>query len=96
MIETKYTGPLRPHRISNKLQEMFWANFLEKGTNHSGQGMTLPHIINRCERERVPYRLTAYPGQGYRIEPIEPLLKDMQDDTNQSPNALTIARHGRL
>lgn len=46
-----------------------WRRFLAGGIQHSGQAATLPYVIRRCEREGVPYRLTAYPGQGYFIEP---------------------------
>lgn len=48
-----------------------WKSFLNGGTNHSAQAATLPYIIRRCEREQRPYKITAYPGKGYFIEPVK-------------------------
>ena len=62
---------LRKH-LSRPMRERMWEAFLEHGTNHSQQALTLPYIINRCEEENVPYRLTAIPGQGYFIEQLPP------------------------
>ena len=76
MIEAKYIGPHKPPRVGKQMLERFWQDFLKHGSNHSGQGMLLSLTINRCEAEKVPYRLTAYPGQGYFIEPIPPLLQE--------------------
>ena len=53
-------------------QKSMWDCFLAWGTSHSAQAVTLSYIIERCEKEGVPYRLTASPGQGYFIEPYKP------------------------
>lgn len=55
--------------LSKVQQEKQWRNFLAgHGSNHSERALTLAHIINRCEREGVGYRLTALPGMGYYLE----------------------------
>jgi hypothetical protein len=41
-------------------------------TQHSDLRMFLPYIIEHCERNRIPYRLTAKPGLGYFIEKVKP------------------------
>ncbi len=51
------------------LEKRVWESFLKDGhTNHSASAMLLPVILNRCERERIPYTLKALPGAGYYIE----------------------------
>ncbi len=57
------------NRQTNAQFERSWTSFLEHSTNHSASATFLVHIINRCERERIPYVLTAHPGQGYYIKP---------------------------
>lgn len=37
-------------------------------SNHSGAGHTLGIVLQYCEENKIPYRLTAYPGMGYVIE----------------------------
>lgn len=39
-----------------------------EGTNHSGMGATFWIIIAYCQHTQTPYRLTAIPGRGYRVE----------------------------
>jgi hypothetical protein len=48
-----------------------WDAFMAHGSNHSAGAHMLPRIIRRCERERIPYRLSAMPGIGYYIETID-------------------------
>lgn len=60
----------RPN-MSKAAGEHAWAMFLETGTTHSRQALTLPYIMNRCEREKQPYVLKALPGEGYYIKPIK-------------------------
>lgn len=63
-----------PHEMaqSKAAQERLWKKFMQKGTIHSGRASLLPYIMRRCELEKVPYKLTAYPGEGYWIEPVKP------------------------
>lgn len=37
-------------------------------TSHSGRRHCLGYIIEYCERNLIPYKLTARPGVGYYIE----------------------------
>jgi len=60
---------------SKASHERSWKGFQKSGTNHSERAQTLARIINRCEREGISYRLTAHPGYGYYIEPIDPLKR---------------------
>ena len=55
--------------ISKAALERNWQAFMRGGTNHSGRGATLAAIINRADREGIPYVLTAHPGLGYHIVP---------------------------
>lgn len=55
--------------LSKAQQRRTWEAFMEGGTTHSGRAQTLPYVMRRCEREKIPYKLTAVPGQGYHIEP---------------------------
>lgn len=48
-----------------------WERFRERGTQHSPLGVHLTYIMERCEQEVVPYRLTASPGKGYFIIPLD-------------------------
>lgn len=57
--------------VSKAARERSWQAFLKGGTNHSGSAMTLGPIIRRCEREQIAYRLTAWPGHGYYLEPVK-------------------------
>ncbi len=54
--------------LSNKTLEAFWDSFIISGSQHSAGAHTLEHIMNRCEREHIPFRLTAMPGMGYYME----------------------------
>jgi hypothetical protein len=56
---------------SKAFHERSWKQFKVSGTNHTSRAQTLARIINRCEREGVAYRLTAQPGLGYYIEPLD-------------------------
>lgn len=60
-----------PHEVAltKAAERRIWEAFIDGGTTHSGRASTLPYIMRRCEREGVPYRLTAMPGMGYFIEP---------------------------
>ncbi len=59
-------------RMSDEVKEMIWSGFLSAGcTSHSSRAQTLPYIINRCQKEGVPYRLTAQPGLGYMVERVK-------------------------
>jgi hypothetical protein len=62
---------LNPNMTSKAAQERTWQMFLKGGTSHSAQAHTLPYIINRCEREGIPYQLKAMPGSGYYISPLK-------------------------
>jgi len=46
-----------------------WRQFLAGGSFHSGEAGLVPYIVNRCEREGIPYILEAVPGHGYGIRP---------------------------
>lgn len=59
------------YHFSKAAQERTWRAFLAKGTFHSAQATTLPYVIERCETEKVGYRLTAQPGMGYWMEPYD-------------------------
>lgn len=49
-------------------------SFIEKGhSQHSGMGLFLPFILNYCEENSIPYKLTAHPKLGYYIERIDPI-----------------------
>lgn len=37
---------------------------------HSGFHKTLAYIVDYCEKNKIPYKLTAVPTQGYLIERI--------------------------
>lgn len=53
-----------------------WQEFLHHGTSHSAGAEMLLDIINRCEREGIPYVLQASPGHGYYIKQAERLIKE--------------------
>ena len=59
--------------MSKAARERSWKQFLSGGTGHSGLATTLSFIIERCEEEGVSYQLTAHPGKGYHMQPIEGL-----------------------
>ena len=52
------------------------ADMLERDgrTGRSASGQTLVFAVEWCEERRRPYRVTAYPGAGYFLELLEPLL----------------------
>lgn len=59
-----------PHgKLTNAAVKRVWEQFIKHGSNHSARGFFLTHIINRCERDRISYKLIALPGQGYWIVP---------------------------
>ena len=60
-----------PRKLSKAAQERTWKWFMGGGTSHSALALTLSYIIERCEREKVPYTLDAHPGLGYFIKPLE-------------------------
>lgn len=37
-------------------------------TNHSADAATLKTLVRALERQRIPYRITAVPGEGYGLE----------------------------
>ena len=57
--------------LSKADRQILWRSFLQGGGRHSGLAATMPYIIRRCERERVPYILRAVPGVGYHLEPYK-------------------------
>ena len=74
-FKCEYVGPLPPRRISKKEQDRLWQTFYDgPGTTHSGNATLLSILINRAEEEKVPYRLTAYPGRTYHMERIRTVL----------------------
>ena len=54
-------------KITNAAVERSWQHFIKHGSVHSARGTMLTFIINRCEKEYLPYKLVAVPGQGYWI-----------------------------
>ncbi len=59
-------------KLTQKSLDDFWVLLQEqRATNHSARGMTLSHLIQKCEETKTPYRLTAHPGKGYFLELIE-------------------------
>jgi len=67
MLKVKHTKELNSKR-TQRFNKLVWPQFMETGTNHSHKGIYLTHIIERCERLLIPYRITAMPGTGYFIE----------------------------
>lgn len=58
-------------KISNRMRKSIIASFKQLGkSTHSGLAGTLPIVINYCEEQKIPYLLTAHPGQGYFIERV--------------------------
>jgi hypothetical protein len=57
--------------LTKAAKRRIWDAFKDGGTSHSPQAATLPYIIRRCEKERVPYELYARPGEGYFIKPLK-------------------------
>lgn len=58
-------------KIGARMLKSIIAAFEQTGkSTHSGLAGTLPFIINHCEEQAIPYRLTAQPGVGYFIERI--------------------------
>lgn len=65
---------LQGHPIREGPRQNLINGFLKEGkSNHSGLHQTLSYIIEYCEENKIPYRLTAYPRQGYLIERIPAL-----------------------
>lgn len=56
---------------SKKVIQETWEHFKERGVAFGGRGSMLGLIVNRCEVEGQPYRLMAYPGCTYTIEPVK-------------------------
>jgi hypothetical protein len=58
--------------LTKAAKHRIWDQFLNGGgTTHSPQAATLPYVIRRCEREKVPYEMYARPGEGYFIKPLK-------------------------
>lgn len=63
----------KPRTVA-RWQKMALTHFTERGSSqHSGMAMGVPFIVNYCEKNKIPYVLKAYPGQGYYIEKAPPL-----------------------
>ncbi len=60
-----------PARLTKAAQRRTWEAFMDGGTSHSAAALTLSYIIERCEMRGVPFELTARPGLGYFIKPLE-------------------------
>lgn len=56
---------------NRRVIERTWCDFKERGVAFGGRGAMLGLIVNRCEVEGQPYKLMAYPGRSYMIEPIK-------------------------
>ncbi len=67
-ITLNVTSPFEvelPRSIGTKL----WKDFLSGAeSRHSLQACTLPYLMRRAEREKMPYVLTSYPGEGYTLQ----------------------------
>lgn len=62
----------RARRIPESLRKVAWYVFTNnRGSSHSAGAAMLPSIMNRCEKERLSYQLTALPGVGYRIRMLD-------------------------
>jgi len=62
----------RTRLLSETLCNEVWSRFLGKGTsNHSVDATTLPSVMNRCEKQNIPYQLMAMPGAGYFIRRLD-------------------------
>ena len=60
-------------KIPESLRKAAWFVFTSnRGSTHSAGAAMLPSIINRCEKEQLPYQLTALPGVGYSIRLLSP------------------------
>lgn len=57
--------------IPRNRQESLWRGFMERGSSHSNQATLLPFLIRKCEQEKIPYMLKAYPRRGYYIERLK-------------------------
>lgn len=57
--------------VSKTVREQSWQAFLREGSTHSARAYILPWLIRRCEMEGISYRLTASPGLGYHMDPLE-------------------------
>lgn len=58
-----------PSFFAKRVHEQTWQRFKTgNGSNHSAIAGTLIELVNRCEREGVPYILQAHPGHGYYIK----------------------------
>lgn len=80
----KVTSPV--HEVSagtpryERSAQMTWDSFVRNGhTNHSRAATLLPVIMNRCEKEGIPYILKAFPGAGYYIERDKETEKWLKD-----------------
>lgn len=62
----------RSRPLTTTSRDQIWEYFCRKGSsNHSAGAGTLPHIMNRCEQEKIAYRLIAIPGTGYFVQRID-------------------------
>lgn len=67
MLSVKERGTARWNRAG----EQAVRQFLKSGTlQHSALAMTLPYVINYCEKNKIQYTLTSAPGRGYFIRMI--------------------------
>jgi hypothetical protein len=54
--------------IPQNVAASMWRNFLDGVTStHSHMAATLPYLLRRAEREKMPYVLEAAPGAGYSL-----------------------------
>lgn len=45
------------------------------GSSHSAQGATLWALLDFLQGKKIPYLLTAHPGEGYYVQRLDPLPK---------------------
>lgn len=71
---------MSPHEmaLSKAAQRRTWDEFMKHGASHSGRASTLPYIMRRCEQEGQRYQLTAIPGKGYFIRPLDDPMKEQR------------------
>lgn len=63
----------KPIGVTRGQARMLIDSFRQSGNSaHSGMGGTLWVILSWVQYQKIPYRLTAHPRQGYYVERIEP------------------------
>lgn len=79
MVELKIDGRrtvkspiiLQAFPIREGTRRLIVDGFLKEGrSTHSRIHATLAYTIDYCEKNHIPYKLTAIPGRGYLIERI--------------------------